>query len=150
MGKWYLFNVYTFAYLYVLLTRGVVYMGIPYIFFIYVITCGWLGRDANLFDFRTQDLHIKQSMKHKAWNTTRAMTSIVKTCLWYSKYVDERKHMHDRANSNTAETLLKRVTSPGDRNVNKPSRWYRGLSHKFQYILKNVCQCEWQSIVCNF
>ena len=35
-----------FANLYVLLTRGphMVYMGTPYIFYIYMITCGWLGR----------------------------------------------------------------------------------------------------------
>ena len=34
-----------FANLYVLLTRGphMVYMGTPYIFYIYMITCGWLG-----------------------------------------------------------------------------------------------------------
>ena len=35
-----------FANLYVLLTRGphMVYMGTPYIVYIYMITCGWLGR----------------------------------------------------------------------------------------------------------
>ena len=34
-----------FANLYVLLTRGphMVYMVTPYIFYIYMITCGWLG-----------------------------------------------------------------------------------------------------------
>ena len=43
--------------------------------------------------------------------------------------------MRGSANSNTTETLLKRVTSPGDRNVNKPYH-DGGLSHKFEYILK--------------
>ena len=43
-------------------------------------------------------------------------------------YILKEIYMRGSANSNTAETLLKRVTSPGDRNVNKPSRCKRFVS----------------------
>ena len=44
MGKWYLFNVYTFCKsLCVINVVSPYYMGCPYIFCIYMTKCGWLG-----------------------------------------------------------------------------------------------------------
>ena len=59
-----------FAYLYVLLTWGphMVYMGTPYIFDIYMIRCGWLGR---LFMFHQRLSHHYFSYFSSQFTTNR-------------------------------------------------------------------------------
>ena len=52
-----------FANLYVLLTRGshMVYMGTPFLFYIYMITCGWLGCHDFLLSFLHSYCNVQQN-----------------------------------------------------------------------------------------